>query len=85
MIGLLSAVRFGITLGMSGLPPLKVLNELLIAGQPAHMQLRDGRELSSNERNRFRADLVRERMTEAMRESTGAEASDRAPNKGEES
>lgn len=69
MIGLLSAVRFGITLGVKELPSLKAVNDLLISGQPAHVQLHAGREMSSAERNRYRATLVRERM---KRESEGA-------------
>ncbi|MBU1702441.1 MAG: protein arginine kinase [Candidatus Eisenbacteria bacterium] len=84
MIGLLSAVRFGVTLEMADMPGLQGLNELLILGQPAHIQLRIGREMSSIERNRFRADLVRERMKEAMREMAGPGGRSRAPDKGEE-
>jgi protein arginine kinase len=62
MVGLLSAVRFGVTLEMPDLPDLAVINKLLIFGQPAHIQLLAGREMNSAERNRFRATMVREHM-----------------------
>jgi protein arginine kinase len=59
-IGLLSAVRFGRTLGMRNVPEIPVLNELLIRCQPAHLQKVAGREMNSEERNEYRARLVRE-------------------------
>jgi protein arginine kinase len=62
MIGLVSAVRFGVTLGLEDLPELDVLNKLLIFAQPAHIQLLAGRELNSAQRNQFRATLVRDHM-----------------------
>jgi protein arginine kinase len=58
-IGLLSAVRFGVTLGLRNLPAIPVLNELLIRCQPAHLQKTAGREMNSEGRNEYRADLVR--------------------------
>jgi protein arginine kinase len=59
-IGLLSAVRFGHTLGMRNVPPVSVLNELLIRCQPAHLQKAAGREMNSEQRNEYRARMVRE-------------------------
>ena len=59
-IGLLSACRFGNTLGMRNVPEIAVLNELLIRCQPAHLQRAAGREMNSEERNEYRARLVRE-------------------------
>jgi protein arginine kinase len=59
-IGLLSAARFGNTLGMRAMPEIAVLNELLIRCQPAHLQKAAGREMNSEERNEYRARLVRE-------------------------
>lgn len=59
-IGLLSAVRFGHTLGMRNVPSVSVLNELLIRCQPAHLQKTAGREMNSEERNEYRARLVRQ-------------------------
>jgi protein arginine kinase len=58
-IGLLSAVRFGHSLGMRNVPPVAVLNELLIRCQPAHLQKEAGREMNTEERNEFRASMVR--------------------------
>jgi protein arginine kinase len=59
-IGLLSALRFGHALGMRNVPPIAVLNELLIRCQPAHLQKTAGREMSSEERNEYRALMVRQ-------------------------
>ena len=64
-IGLLSAVRFGVTLQMRSLPEIPVLNELLIRSQPAHLQKTAGREMSSEERNEYRAGMVRRILGEA--------------------
>jgi len=58
-IGLLSAVRFGVTLQLRNLPPVAVLNDLLIRCQPAHLQKSAGREMSSEERNEFRSRTIR--------------------------
>ena len=62
LIGLLSAVRFGHTLGMRNVPSIAVLNDLLLKGQPAHLQRIAGREMSSEERNAFRAARVQEAL-----------------------
>jgi len=59
-IGPLSAVRFGVTMGMKPMPAVSVLNQLLIRCQPAHLQKAAGREMSSEERNEYRARMVRE-------------------------
>lgn len=64
-MGLLSAVRFGHSLGLAGLPDLGTLNEILLYAQPAHLQKLAGREMSSTERNEFRARWVRERLQAA--------------------
>ncbi len=61
-IGLLSAVRFGVTLGLEGLPTLAILNELLLYCQPAHMQKLAGREMSSEERSEFRAEWIQKSL-----------------------
>jgi protein arginine kinase len=67
VINLCSAVRLGIALGLEGLPPLHVVNELLVLTQPAHLQRAHGGELTSGERNAHRARLVRERLAAAER------------------
>jgi protein arginine kinase len=69
VINLCSAVRLGVALGMTGLPPLAALNGLLIVTQPAHLERLHGGELTPSERNVHRAQLVRERLAAAERES----------------
>ena len=69
VINLCSAVRLGSAMGLSGLCPLRTLNELLVLTQPAHLQRSHGSELSPAERNVYRAQLVRERLAAAERES----------------
>jgi protein arginine kinase len=61
-IGLLSAIRFGHSIGVGDLPSLGTLNEILLYAQPAHLQKLAGRELSSAERNDFRARWIQERL-----------------------
>ena len=65
VINLCSAVRLGVALGLPGLCPLHVLNELLVLTQPAHLQRASGGELTPPERNLYRARLVRERLEAA--------------------
>jgi protein arginine kinase len=79
MIGLLSAVRFGITLEMRSLPPLNLVNRLLILGQPAHVQLLAAREMSSAERNRYRAGMVRDHMDNARELARTADDGGKGP------
>jgi protein arginine kinase len=69
VINLCSAVRLGVAMGLPGLCPLRTLNELLVLTQPAHLQRSHGGELTPAERNIVRADLVRERLAAAERES----------------
>jgi protein arginine kinase len=64
LIGLLSAVRLGASLGLAGLPSLRALNEILLFSRSAHLQLQDGSELGSSERNMRRAEYVRNRLLE---------------------
>jgi protein arginine kinase len=68
VINLCSAVRLGVALGLPGLCPLRVVNELLVLTQPAHLQRAYGGELSPGERNVYRAQLVRERLAAAEHE-----------------
>ncbi|MCA9727578.1 MAG: protein arginine kinase [Candidatus Eisenbacteria bacterium] len=58
VVGLLSAVRFGHTLGLRNVPSVSVLNDLLLRCQPAHLQRAAGREMTAEERNAYRAELV---------------------------
>jgi len=64
----LSDVRLGIDLGLiDGLKP-EILQELLVAIRPAHLQKRVGRELTPAERDVLRATLIRERIAAASKD-----------------
>jgi protein arginine kinase len=69
VINLCSAVRLGVSMGLAGLCPLHVVNELLVLTQPAHLQREFGGELTPEERNVYRAQLVRQRLATAERET----------------
>lgn len=63
-LGLLSSVRLGIHVDlMRNLRP-GVVNDLLLATQPAHLQSLMGRELDEDERDRQRAAYIRRRLGE---------------------
>jgi protein arginine kinase len=72
VINLCSAVRLGVAMGLNGLCPLRVVNELLVLTQPAHLQRQTGVEMAPSERNIHRAQVVRERLAAAERESGDA-------------
>lgn len=65
LIGLASAVRLGVSLGLPEMPPTETLNELLLFGQSAHLQMAAGGELNSAERNVARAAFVRRKLAAA--------------------
>ncbi len=69
VINLCSAVRLGVAMGLEGLCPLRVVNELLVLTQPAHLQRAAGTEMAPPERNIRRAQVVRERLAAAERET----------------
>ena len=58
----LSALRLGVDMGMFSSVDIHTVNELFLHVQPAHLQLRAGRELSSEERDTERATLIRETL-----------------------
>lgn len=60
---LLSDVRLGIDLGMFPRLNLALMNELMIAMQPAFLQKLEGRELDAMERDVRRAALIRSRLS----------------------
>jgi len=72
VINLCSAIRLGVALGLPALCPLRVVNELLVLTQPAHLQRYAGGDLSPAERNVTRAQLVRERLAAAEREQAAS-------------
>jgi protein arginine kinase len=59
---LLSAVRLGVNLGILSSPSVGAINELFIQIQPAHLQMREGAELTDDERDAARAELIRETL-----------------------
>jgi protein arginine kinase len=59
---LLSMVRLGIDLGIVTEVDRKVINELFIMIQPAHLQKLEGKKLSASERDAKRASLIREKL-----------------------
>jgi len=61
-IGLLSAVRLGVAIGLTNLPDVGTLNEILLYSQPAHVQHLARRSMGSGERNEFRAAWIQQRL-----------------------
>ena len=58
-ITLLSSIRLGVDLGLVNNLDRRMVNELFILTQPAHLQKLEGKALSSNDRDVKRADLIR--------------------------
>ena len=65
-IGLASAIRLGVTLGMKDLPEVRAINQILLFSQPAHLQMMAGREMNSEERNAYRAEFIRGKLREGI-------------------
>jgi len=61
-IELLSMVRLGSDLGMVKDIDRRTINELFIITQPAHLQKIENKKLSSEERDRKRAELIRKKL-----------------------
>lgn len=61
-VALLSAIRLGVDMGVVKNMDRRMVNELFILTQPAHLQKIEGRSLDSNERDIKRADLIREKL-----------------------
>jgi len=61
-IELMSMVRLGNDLGMFNDIDRRIINELFIITQPAHLQKIENRKISSQERDIKRAEIVRERL-----------------------
>ena len=59
---LLSALRLGTQTGILSEVETAAVNEMFIFSQPAHLQIRVGRELSPQDRDVMRADFVRDRL-----------------------
>ncbi|MBN2453166.1 MAG: protein arginine kinase [Candidatus Omnitrophica bacterium] len=61
-ITLLSAIRLGVDLGVIKNLDRRMVNELFIQTQPAHLQKLEGKPLNSNERDVKRASLIRKNI-----------------------
>ncbi|HID94483.1 MAG TPA: protein arginine kinase [Candidatus Latescibacteria bacterium] len=61
-MNLSSATRLGYAMDLIAFPEIKVLNELMVLTQPYHLQRLVGRSLRPSERDKIRANLVRERL-----------------------
>lgn len=59
---LLSSVRLGIDIGLIKNIDRKVVNELFVTTQPAHLQKIEGKTLSAPQRDTKRAELLREKL-----------------------
>lgn len=62
-LNLLSLLRMGIDLEMMSADYRQQIDELFIDTQPAHLQKAANRKLSAEERDAFRADLLREKLS----------------------
>ena len=63
-LDMLSALRLGIDLGILKINQ-RLVDELLVLSQPAHLQKLEGRKLKPKDRDRVRAERVRKRLIEA--------------------
>lgn len=64
-LDLLSGLRLGMDLGIVTLKDQKMISELLLLTQPAHLQKLEGRRLKAEERDEVRARLVRTKLRDA--------------------
>jgi protein arginine kinase len=61
-MSLISIYRFGVDLEMIKGVKRRQLNQLMVLAQPAHIQKLAGKDLEPQERDQFRAELVRKKM-----------------------
>ena len=59
---LMSIVRFGINLGLLPEINIKMVNEIFILSQPAHLQKLENKALTPDQRDMKRADLIRKKL-----------------------
>ncbi len=63
-INLLSKLRLGVSLHLLPQLTIQVLNELFFMITPAQLQVREGKEMTSSDRDKLRAKLIAERLSE---------------------
>ncbi len=71
-LDLLSGLRLGIDLGILKKMNRRVVDELLLVTQPAHLQKSEGKKLKAKDRDQARASLVREKLKEAEKGEPGS-------------
>lgn len=86
-LNLLSVIRLGIELEMVPEDMRKIVDELMVWTQPAHLQAKEERKLSTEDRDGLRADLIRERLKGLGKPDAGkaVEPPDGAPGPGKKS
>jgi len=62
---LLSNVRLGLQMGLSVPVKASQINHLMLITQPAHLQLLKGSAMKAEERDRWRAAMIRQKLTES--------------------
>ncbi|MEM7395048.1 MAG: ATP--guanido phosphotransferase, partial [Verrucomicrobiota bacterium] len=68
-LDLLSGLRLGIDLGILSQHSNMLTNELLLLTQPGHLQKLKGKRLKASERDKARAEIVREKLEQAGKRS----------------
>jgi len=63
-MNLLSAVRLGVAMGILDMMPMRLVNEVMLLAQPAHLQKHLREELSASERDARRATIVRAKLAD---------------------
>ncbi len=63
-VELLSSIRLGRSVGILKAPSYDSINEMLIHARPAHLQKRAERELSTIQRDEYRAEIIRQWIAE---------------------
>jgi protein arginine kinase len=66
-LNLLSLLRMGVDLELFSTGTRSVVDELFILSQPAHVQKAAERKLTAEERDSFRADLIRQRLQDVAK------------------
>jgi protein arginine kinase len=59
---LLSHLRLGLNMGLIDEVDLDTINDLFLSIQPAHLQIINGKRMDGEERSRFRAEYIREKL-----------------------
>ena len=65
-VKLLSQVKLGVNLGIITLKNPKILNELLITSQPAHLMELSAKDLNQKQRDIYRAKIVKQQLNKEI-------------------